>query len=1232
MPIQAISAGDVNRITLGQVITDVRAVLKELVENALDANASSVEVLLDDYGIERISVADNGHGIDPEDFAGLCLRSHTSKISLLADLLLLSTLGFRGEALHSLCTVAREVKVTTVRDQKLHELTYDNTGNLANQTTKPTRQAPGTTVVVSGLFHNLPVRLKHLKKLALSELRKAVMFLNNYVIINPHTKFTVSHTNNGKKLLVVLSRGGPTQTVLTGLLSVFGKNGAKGLSEVDINAGDVTITGYISNFSFGCGARLAADRQFLYVNRRPVANKRLVKVINEVYHQFNNAQHPVFVLDLTIPPAIVDVNLTPDKTKVMINRENDLLEDVREALRQFYDQQGGITIPRGEFADTLMSFDARDQLPTSEVDTLNILGKLGLFVDSETPSSPQASSQAVPQSLSPPPKLNVRNEEPPTSSPPRQHASYIVEPVTYEILERSNVTTPHENNGEDEKRGDNFDDNDDDVDDDANDDANDKGDNNDDDNGDESQVVGHVVIGGGNSGTPQLMMGRDGNIIWATDTSLRPLTQEKTHLNEGGYGQANDGDSELDDSEVDDSEVDDSEVDEDEVDESRVDDSQHDGGDDLYGALRELLGPPSGKNDNNDDDINKESDQFDAGPTVIELFPEWKKVKAVKFNGAIDEDVVYGGQAKLTVGSDGYLVREADGFIDDAGRLNSGGDEEEYNNEIVDVYDKDAPILKKVVDDNDPKFLKTVEWAPLDHRLIIRDMSMLNPDQIRLMNLFDLPLIECELEVCAFLNEMRNTRSKDEWIGFKHLACLFYARKTGFKEYHYKMNVPWELPVSNSSDEEGEYYYNGFTGKLVKTDYRERMIDDPSSEEEPEPKMKFKQRKTLFESFVTQKPFTSAFYHSYRKKEDKQSPLLFLPKILTKNNHAEVEGEDIVFAEAQDENSDKAQLNEDEEGNSDSQKSLSDFIHQPYGENLVEDSYGKNFNPVRTHDIEVRIGDHVHWAPTLERRRPKTSPPQKKKLSTVGWLFGKSTWETKAAEIATQQASAPEAHDVVNQDTSMLSLYIVSKSDFEQMQVIGQFNLGFILVRSKDDNMFIIDQHASNEKYNFELLSNKYHAPSQLLVLPLTVQLTAVDEILVKEKLHIFKLNGFGVKFDADQPPGQRVKLMLMPLLKQENQLYTVDDFYELLALIAENPHNKSVRPLKVRRQLAMKACRLSIMIGASLTRNRMEEVVKSLATLDKPWNCPHGRPTMRHLVELARWKSNNFPDYALEL
>lgn len=205
----------------------------------------------------------------------------------------------------------------------------------------------------------------------------------------------------------------------------------------------------------------------------------------------------------------------------------------------------------------------------------------------------------------------------------------------------------------------------------------------------------------------------------------------------------------------------------------------------------------------------------------------------------------------------------------------------------------------------------------------------------------------------------------------------------------------------------------------------------------------------------------------------------------------------------------------------------------------------------------------------------------------------------------------------------------VSKSDFQKMRIAGQFNLGFILATraSRDPNndteindLFIIDQHASDEKYNFERLQAETIVQNQRLVIPKPIELSAMQEIIVFDNLPTFKKNGFEIEIDEYAETGKRVKLLTLPMSK--STVFEMKDFEELIHLIDENPSNENVRPSKVRAMFAMRACRSSIMIGKHLTTGTMEKVVKHMGELDKPWNCPHGRPTMRHLADLGEWKS----------
>ena len=206
----------------------------------------------------------------------------------------------------------------------------------------------------------------------------------------------------------------------------------------------------------------------------------------------------------------------------------------------------------------------------------------------------------------------------------------------------------------------------------------------------------------------------------------------------------------------------------------------------------------------------------------------------------------------------------------------------------------------------------------------------------------------------------------------------------------------------------------------------------------------------------------------------------------------------------------------------------------------------------------------------------------------------------------------------------------ISKADFSKMRIVGQFNLGFVLAvreaaaeTDEDDELFIIDQHASDEKYNFERLQATTTVQSQRLVQPKTLDLTALEEEIILEHLPALERNGFVAQVDTSgaRPVGSRVQLLSLPLSRETT--FSVADLEELVFLLADNPTSSATtipRPSKVRKMFAMRACRSSIMIGKALSRRQMEKVVRHMGEMEKPWNCPHGRPTMRHLCGLGAW------------
>ncbi|XP_050366193.1 DNA mismatch repair protein PMS1 isoform X2 [Argentina anserina] len=200
------------------------------------------------------------------------------------------------------------------------------------------------------------------------------------------------------------------------------------------------------------------------------------------------------------------------------------------------------------------------------------------------------------------------------------------------------------------------------------------------------------------------------------------------------------------------------------------------------------------------------------------------------------------------------------------------------------------------------------------------------------------------------------------------------------------------------------------------------------------------------------------------------------------------------------------------------------------------------------------------------------------------------------------------------------------KEDFGRMKVIGQFNLGFIIGKL-DQDLFIVDQHAADEKYNFERLSQSTILNQQPLLRPLRLELSPEEEVVASMHIDIIRKNGFSLEEDPHAPPGHHFKLKAVPFSK--NITFGVEDVKDLISTLADG-HGEcsiigsykmdtvdSVCPSRVRAMLASRACRSSVMIGDALGKNEMRKILEHLVGLKSPWNCPHGRPTMRHLIDL---------------
>ncbi|KAI5839313.1 hypothetical protein DFP73DRAFT_562263 [Morchella snyderi] len=279
----------------------------------------------------------------------------------------------------------------------------------------------------------------------------------------------------------------------------------------------------------------------------------------------------------------------------------------------------------------------------------------------------------------------------------------------------------------------------------------------------------------------------------------------------------------------------------------------------------------------------------------------------------------------------------------------------------------------------------------------------------------------------------------------------------------------------------------------------------------------------------------------------------------------------------------------------------------------AEDSVAKPTSKNLERAFEILEGSPDYTTKRVFRTCSTSVAQLKKQLGSLG----------KFSTGITAKNTSPSNYTLTEDDLSAeehLNLTI-SKKDFFEMQIKGQFNKGFILT-TRGDDLFIIDQHASDEKYNFETLQQNTVVQNQRLVVPKVLELMAMDEVIVTEHLDLFKKNGFIIEVDPEAPTSTRCRLISLPLSK--DTVFGIKDLEELIHLVHEDQGNSSVRCSKVRSMFAMRACKKSTKVGRALTIKGMERIVRHMGELDKPWNCPHGRPTMRHLVELGQITSWN--------
>lgn len=351
-----------NKIAAGEVVEKCVSIVKELVENSIDAQATEIKIMLKESGIREIKIIDNGIGMDSTDCLLAFQRHATSKLYTADDLFNINSLGFRGEALPSIASVS-EVVLKTCQNN-IGTLVHIKGGKVIEHTSCEARV--GTTITVSNLFYNTPARLKHLSSIY-SELAAITDYVNKMALSYPKVKFKL--TNDEKELLNTDGSG----NLLKVINAIYGIDITKKMLSVCTNNDDYQVEGYISMPEVN---RASRNYMTTLVNGRVVKNTSLNKCINEAYSSFKeDSRYPIVVLTITTDPSLIDVNVHPSKLDIKFSNFDELKEMISNMIKTTIKKK--ILIPKIEM----------NEEPTSKVNYENLSLNLERNIVSESENS-----------------------------------------------------------------------------------------------------------------------------------------------------------------------------------------------------------------------------------------------------------------------------------------------------------------------------------------------------------------------------------------------------------------------------------------------------------------------------------------------------------------------------------------------------------------------------------------------------------------------------------------------------------------------------------------------------------------------------------------------------------------------------------------------------------------------------------------------------------------------------
>ncbi len=352
--IKVMSDNLANKIAAGEVIEKTSSVVKELVENSIDAGAHTIKINLLDGGLKEITIIDDGSGMDETDAMLAFGRHATSKLRNAEDLFFIGTLGFRGEALPSIASVSEVMLITSEGD--VGTSIHIKGGNIIDQSSSDARK--GTLITITNLFYNTPARLKFLKGES-SELANTSRLIEKLALSHPNIAFNL--TNNSKDIIKTSGSDNLHKTIH----EIYGLNVSSNMLYLNVHSDDYIVSGYVSKPSI---LKTNRNEFTTFVNNRLVKNMVINRAINDAYYTYKPSDRfPIVVLNIETDPTLMDVNIHPTKQDIKLSKMNDLYNLIYKGIKDLL--YANILVPKAE----LFGEEKHDENITYEEQEKNII-------------------------------------------------------------------------------------------------------------------------------------------------------------------------------------------------------------------------------------------------------------------------------------------------------------------------------------------------------------------------------------------------------------------------------------------------------------------------------------------------------------------------------------------------------------------------------------------------------------------------------------------------------------------------------------------------------------------------------------------------------------------------------------------------------------------------------------------------------------------------------------------